>query len=207
MTLSSQKIIAFEGPSNSGKTTLIEKLSSYCFKNHISHYVMVDYHEYALEMNLQQIDIDSHLDYDKTLHALNHFLHLETLRFKTIKLLDKNIHYVFLDRSFLTLLSHLKAISHLGFLSLDKFSSLEKIILEFTSLVEFNKLVVLDVPQNILEQRDPNNEYGIFSNKRYNQEFSEAVLTYKNRFKTIIDFKVLKNNSVSPNLFKEILTF
>ncbi|MFV0571728.1 MAG: hypothetical protein ACK5M1_04745 [Xanthomarina gelatinilytica] len=186
---------------------MIEKLSSYCFKNHISHYVMVDYHEYALEMNLQQIDIDSHLDYDKTLHALNHFLHLETLRFKTIKLLDKNIHYVFLDRSFLTLLSHLKAISHLGFLSLDKFSSLEKIILEFTSLVEFNKLVVLDVPQNILEQRDPNNEYGIFSNKRYNQEFSEAVLTYKNRFKTIIDFKVLKNNSVSPNLFKEILTF
>jgi thymidylate kinase len=205
MTLNSKKIIAFEGPSNSGKTTLINKLGEFCTENDILFYVLTDYHDFSLELNLKTIELNAHLDFEKTENALQHFLNLEKLRFQIIEEFTSNFDYFFLDRSFLTLLAHLKAIYNLKFLSLEKFKVLESRILEFSNIVTFKKIIILDIEQNILAERDTKKEYGIFSSKDYNQEFSSSILSYKVELKSIKNFLTLKNNNVSINLFKNIL--
>ncbi len=171
------KIIALEGPSNSGKTTFSKRLFELFQQSGKSCYIFPDYFSFSSRLGFNIIPYNTHQIIENIEATLDHLLQLEYLRVIILKEILRDYDFVILDRTHLTLRAHIEAMKNLGFLNDESFTKCNEKINNSLLITNFEILVWFKLNDQILSKRKEIYDDEIFSNTNYNKEFQRGIET------------------------------
>jgi thymidylate kinase len=195
-------ILAIEGTSFAGKTTLIKELSKF-FKEEDFRYLPC--YVKALKIKDSQCPIPLGLlpDIESQVKATSLFLEVEKDRYNIFgNNLRKEKKLTIVDRSIFTLMAHSYAIEY-GYLRSGLFGVIRDLILNCNEKLYPNHIIFLDTPQNILETRFPKKlPKTIFMEEHYNNYFKSFF--FKN---SIQDQFIIPGENSIDNTFNLAKTY
>lgn len=176
-------IIAIEGPSFAGKSTLIKGLSTVLDPSFTYFPCYVKYAKNTFRGH--QIPEGLYPTIEQQIEATKFFLNLEKERYFLMKAAINNTHFI-VDRSFYTLLAHSYALEN-GYGCTGLFSQAESVILNQNEKLIPDHIILLKVPQTELEQRFNNFKPAIFKEAKFNDLFKGFFEIYPLNNLYIID--------------------
>lgn len=166
-------IIAIEGTSFVGKSVLVEQLKGFLGQREYLYFA--DYVE-AIRNTRPSEEIPPGLlpTIENQIEATKQFLRVETDRFN-LAIQEDDSRIIIVDRSIFTLIGHAYAIEF-GYSQDGLYDQISRLVFEWHRKLTPTHLIVLTVPQIILERRyPPKKTKNVFMSQQYNYHFNQYL--------------------------------